>query len=117
MQRDPCYGKLLFCLRAGTNTRLIAEALGVEGTIHDLRQWILQTARSQAFLDELLSHCPTLLHPVVTHLWQRWSGLEHGGPRNIIKRLRRLVHTVTAMADGLAAYVADGASGEEPVHA
>jgi|GEM_PF-5549173 len=90
MERNDCR-ELLHHLRAGADCLLIRDALGLEGTTDDVRDWIVQTAQSPAFIEELLRGHPVALVPAIETLWGRWSHRDADGKRAAIKRLRHVV--------------------------
>jgi len=91
MERDNNCGELLHHLRAGADSHLIRDALGLEGSTDDVRDWIIQTAQSPAFIEELLRDHPVDLVPAIETLWGRWVHRAADGKRATIKRLRHVV--------------------------
>ncbi len=91
MERDTECRELLYHLRAGSDSLLIRDVLGLEGTTDDVRDWIIQTAQSPAFVEELIRDHPVDLVPAIETLWSRSVHHAADGKRAAIKRLRQVV--------------------------
>jgi hypothetical protein len=89
--------ELLQCLYLGADVQTVRETLNGPRHVGAARAWIVETAQTAAFLDEMTRSVPEPLAPVVNVVWSAWRARICRDKRLAIRQLRRVVRAVSDM--------------------